>query len=111
MRDIISTNNAPQAIGPYSQAIRAGGFVFTSGQIPIDPATQQLIAGDVALHASEEDIAHLASLVGAMLFGADRRSAAEFSFWLAMPTMVGAFAYEAYKSSADLAHGEFARAS
>jgi len=46
-----------------------------------------------------------ATIVGAMLFGADRRSAAEFSFWLAMPTMVGAFAYEAYKSRADLAHG------
>lgn len=43
-----------------------------------------------------------ATIVGAMLFGADRRSAAEFSFWLAMPTMVGAFAYEAYKSRADL---------
>jgi undecaprenyl-diphosphatase len=46
-----------------------------------------------------------ATIVGAMLFGADRRAAAEFSFWLAMPTMVGAFAYEAYKSRADLAHG------
>jgi undecaprenyl-diphosphatase len=46
-----------------------------------------------------------ATIVGAMLFGADRRSAAEFSFWLAMPTMVGAFAYETYKSRADLALG------
>ena len=46
-----------------------------------------------------------ATIVGAMLFGADRRSAAEFSFWLAMPTMVGAFAYEVYKSPADLALG------
>jgi undecaprenyl-diphosphatase len=45
-----------------------------------------------------------ATIVGAMLFGADRRSAAEFSFWLAMPTMVGAFAYEAFKSRAELAH-------
>ncbi len=44
-----------------------------------------------------------ATIVGAMLFGADRRSAAEFSFWLAMPTMVGAFAYELYKSRNDLA--------
>ncbi|MDP2409614.1 MAG: undecaprenyl-diphosphate phosphatase [Pseudolabrys sp.] len=43
-----------------------------------------------------------ATIVGAMLFGADRRSAAEFSFWLAMPTMIGAFAYEAYKSRAEL---------
>jgi undecaprenyl-diphosphatase len=46
-----------------------------------------------------------ATIVGAMLFGADRRSSAEFSFWLAMPTMVGAFAYEAFKSRAELAHG------
>ena len=46
-----------------------------------------------------------ATIVGAMLFGADRRSAAEFSFWLAMPTMVGAFAFEAFKNRHDLAHG------
>jgi undecaprenyl-diphosphatase len=44
-----------------------------------------------------------ATIVGAMLFGADRRAAAEFSFWLAMPTMVGAFAYEAFKSRHELA--------
>ncbi len=47
-----------------------------------------------------------ATIVGAMLFGADRRSAAEFSFWLAMPTMVGAFAYEFYKSRATLSLGD-----
>jgi undecaprenyl-diphosphatase len=46
-----------------------------------------------------------ATIVGAMLFGADRRSAAEFSFWLAMPTMIGAFAFEAFKNRHDLAHG------
>jgi undecaprenyl-diphosphatase len=49
-----------------------------------------------------------ATIVGAMLFGADRRSAAEFSFWLAMPTMVGAFAYEVFKNRAELAHGNIA---
>lgn len=48
MREVVSTKNAPQAIGPYSQAIKANGFVFTSGQIAIDPATQQVVAGDVA---------------------------------------------------------------
>jgi len=48
MREIVSTKDAPQAIGPYSQAIKANGFVFTSGQIAIDPATQQVVAGDVA---------------------------------------------------------------
>jgi len=49
-----------------------------------------------------------ATIVGAMLLGADRRSAAEFSFWLAMPTMVGAFAYEAFKDRHELAHGNIA---
>jgi len=48
MRDVISTKDAPQAIGPYSQAIRANGFVFVSGQVAIHPATQQVINGDVA---------------------------------------------------------------
>jgi 2-iminobutanoate/2-iminopropanoate deaminase len=48
MRNVISTPNAPKAIGPYSQAIRARGLVFISGQVAIDPATQQVIEGDVA---------------------------------------------------------------
>ena len=48
MREIISTDKAPRAIGPYSQAVRAGGFVFASGQIPIDPATGEVVAGGVA---------------------------------------------------------------
>ena len=48
MREVIATPNAPQAIGPYSQAIRANGFVFVSGQIPLDPATGQIIGDGVA---------------------------------------------------------------
>ena len=48
MREVISTTAAPKAIGPYSQAIRAGGLIFVSGQVSIDPATQQVIAGNVA---------------------------------------------------------------
>jgi len=48
MRDAISTKDAPQAIGPYSQAIRANGFVFVSGQVAMDPATQQVVGGDAA---------------------------------------------------------------
>ena len=44
---IVHTDKAPKAIGPYSQAIVAGNLVFTSGQIPLDPATQQLVAGDI----------------------------------------------------------------
>ena len=48
MRTIIATDRGPKAIGPYSQAIKANDLVFLSGQIPLDPATQQLISGDVA---------------------------------------------------------------
>jgi len=48
MREVIATAQAPQAIGPYSQAIRAQGLIFTSGQIAIDPATQQVIPGDIS---------------------------------------------------------------
>ncbi|MDR3763237.1 MAG: RidA family protein [Acidobacteriota bacterium] len=47
MRDVISTSHAPAAIGPYSQAIRANGFIFVSGQIPVDPANQQIVDGGV----------------------------------------------------------------
>lgn len=43
----ISTTKAPQAIGPYSQAIRSGPFLFVSGQIPLEPATGQLVTGDI----------------------------------------------------------------
>jgi 2-iminobutanoate/2-iminopropanoate deaminase len=48
MREVISTTAAPKAIGPYSQAVRARGLVFVSGQIAIDPTTQQVIVGNVA---------------------------------------------------------------
>jgi len=48
MRDAISTPDAPKAIGPYSQGIRAGNLVFTSGQVAFDPATQQIVDGDIS---------------------------------------------------------------
>lgn len=47
-KEIVSTAKAPQAIGPYSQAVRAGGFVFCSGQIPLDPATMTIVEGGIA---------------------------------------------------------------
>jgi 2-iminobutanoate/2-iminopropanoate deaminase len=47
VREPVQTDKAPAAIGPYSQAIRAGGFVFVSGQIPIDPTTGQFVAGGI----------------------------------------------------------------
>ncbi len=48
MREVVATDKAPKAIGPYSQAIRANGFVFCSGQIAIDPVTSQVVGGDIA---------------------------------------------------------------
>ena len=48
MIETIATDRGPKAIGPYSQAIRANGFVFLSGQIPLDPKTQQVVEGDAA---------------------------------------------------------------
>lgn len=48
MKQVISTKEGPQAIGPYSQAIKANGFVFVSGQVAFDPATQQIVEGDIA---------------------------------------------------------------
>jgi len=47
----ISTDKAPAAIGPYSQAVRRGGFVFLSGQIPLDPASGQIVEGDISVQA------------------------------------------------------------
>ena len=47
MKDRVQTDSAPQAIGPYSQAINASGFVFASGQIPLDPATMQIVEGGI----------------------------------------------------------------
>jgi reactive intermediate/imine deaminase len=48
---IIHTDRAPQAIGPYSQAVRAGNTVYLSGQTPLDPATGELVGGDIAAQA------------------------------------------------------------
>jgi 2-iminobutanoate/2-iminopropanoate deaminase len=48
MKKIISTNEAPAAIGPYSQAVRSGRFLFCSGQIPLDPKSGQIVPGDIA---------------------------------------------------------------
>ncbi len=48
MREAVRTDKAPAAIGPYSQAVRMGNLLFCSGQIPLDPATGQLVTGDIA---------------------------------------------------------------
>jgi 2-iminobutanoate/2-iminopropanoate deaminase len=52
MREIIGTEKAPKAIGPYSQAVKANGFIFTAGQIALDPATGQIVEGGIAQQTS-----------------------------------------------------------
>ena len=71
MREVISTSGAPKAIGPYSQAIRANGFVFISGQVAIDPATQQVIDGDVAAQ-TERVLKNLSAILEAAEGGLDK---------------------------------------
>src|SRR5215470_1924182 len=70
-RERIQTDKAPAAIGPYSQAIRAGGFVFVSGQIPIDPATGQFVEGGVG-EQTERVLKNLAAVLEAAGSGLDK---------------------------------------
>jgi 2-iminobutanoate/2-iminopropanoate deaminase len=69
MRQTISTPEAPAAIGPYSQAVRAGDFLFVSGQIALDPATGQVVAGSVAdqTHRVLKNLAAILTAAGASL--------------------------------------------
>ncbi|MBQ3514203.1 MAG: RidA family protein [Lachnospiraceae bacterium] len=61
-KTIISTDKAPKAIGPYSQAIEVNGMIFTSGVIPINPETNELVTGDIKVQA-EQAIGNLAALL------------------------------------------------
>ena len=71
MREAISTDGAPAAAGPYSQAIRAGDLVFTAGQLGLDPATGEFAADDVSGQA-ERALANLAAILDAAGSGLDR---------------------------------------
>ena len=64
MREIVETESAPRAIGPYSQAVVAGGFVFASGQIPLDPQTGEFVAGGIA-EQTEQVMRNLAAVLEA----------------------------------------------
>ena len=70
MKRIFGTKEAPAAIGPYSQAVEAGGFVFCSGQIPLDPATGQLVDGDVAAQ-TERVMDNLRAVLAAARLGCE----------------------------------------
>jgi 2-iminobutanoate/2-iminopropanoate deaminase len=67
VKQAISSDQAPKAIGPYSPAVRAGQLLFVSGQIPLDPATGQMVAGDVAAQTRR-----VLDNVGALLAAASR---------------------------------------
>ena len=71
MKQIIQTDQAPKAIGPYSQAIRTSGFVFASGQIPIDPETGQFVAGGIA-EQTEQVLRNLTAVFEAAAVGLDQ---------------------------------------
>jgi 2-iminobutanoate/2-iminopropanoate deaminase len=71
MRTPISAPDAPKAIGPYSQAIKANGFVFVSGQVAFDPATQQIIQGDIAAQ-TERVLNNLSAILKAAGAGLDK---------------------------------------
>lgn len=68
MRKIISTPDAPQAIGPYSQAVACGDLLFVSGQIPIDPASGEIVEGDIETQ-SDRVLKNVAAIVAAAGFG------------------------------------------
>lgn len=80
MKEIISTEAAPGAIGPYSQAIKAGNMVFCSGQIPIDPATGEFVSNDVA-EQTEQVLKNLAEVLKAA--GSDLNGVVKTTVFLA----------------------------
>ena len=64
MKEIIQTENAPKAIGPYSQAVKVNGLIFASGQIPIDPKTGQFVAGGIT-EQTEQVLKNLTAVIEA----------------------------------------------
>jgi 2-iminobutanoate/2-iminopropanoate deaminase len=71
MREIVSTHDGPKAIGPYSQAVKANGLIFVSGQIAIDPVTNTLVSGDVGFQ-TERVMANLSGILKAAGSGLDK---------------------------------------
>jgi len=69
VKEVISTQHGPKAIGPYSQAVRANGFIFISGQVAFDPATSQLVEGDIAAQTDRvlQNLKGIVEAAGSML--------------------------------------------
>src|SRR5262245_18330248 len=70
-REIVATDQAPAAIGPYSQAVVAGGVIFTAGQLPLDPETMRLVEGDIAVQTDRVK-QNLGAILAAAGSGLDR---------------------------------------
>jgi 2-iminobutanoate/2-iminopropanoate deaminase len=68
-REIVSTTTAPAAVGPYSQAVRAGNFIYTAGQIPLVPGTGKLIEGDIKAQTQQvmQNLSHVLAAAGSSL--------------------------------------------
>lgn len=92
MRETVKTEKAPAAIGPYSQGIRSGGFLFCSGQIPLDPATGKMVAGGIEAQ-TERVMRNLAAVLEAG--GASLRSVVKTTVYLVdladFPAMNGVY--------------------
>jgi len=71
MKKVVHTDQAPAAIGPYSQAIQAGGFLFISGQIPVDPATGEVAAGGIEAQ-THQVLKNLTAILASQDLGLDR---------------------------------------
>jgi 2-iminobutanoate/2-iminopropanoate deaminase len=94
-KQVIATTSAPAAIGPYSQAVRAGNLVFTAGQIPLDPVTQQVVAGGIAEQTTRvlENLKAILEAAGTSLSKAVKTTVflKDFNDFAAMNAIYGAY--------------------
>ena len=104
MKESVSSPDAPKAIGPYSQAVRAGDWLFLSGQVPIDPSTGSIIEGDIAVQTRR-----VFDNLGAVLAAGDRSFAdvvrttvflADMNDFAAMNAVYGQYFAEPYPARA-----------
>jgi 2-iminobutanoate/2-iminopropanoate deaminase len=98
VKEVIATDRSPKAIGPYSQAIRTNGFLFVSGQIPLDPATQQLVAGDIQTQTERvlENLKGIVEAAGSSLERVVRATVflADMNEFAAMNEVYGRYFYD-----------------
>ncbi|MFW6346443.1 MAG: Rid family detoxifying hydrolase [Halomonas sp.] len=105
-REILHTDAAPAAIGPYSQAVRAGDFVYVSGQIPLDPATGELVGADVHSQVAQvfDNLAAVAAAAGGSLADAVRIAIylTDLSHFALVNEVMASYLSEPYPSRAAL---------